>query len=78
MQTMLLINFNLSPKSAFAQGFMKGLGAPVVLFGRFQASPSVEIQPIIVPSSGLGSDWRKVGDDIRSAARAYGETAGAR
>lgn len=72
---MLLIDFGKTPSEAFAQGFLKGLGAPAVLFGRFEAPGIVKIRPLELPSKqdqeSLADDWRKVGKDIQAAMATY-------
>ena len=79
---MLLINFNLSPNAAFVQGFTKGLGAPVMLFGNFKAPTMPAVLPVQpasqAPLAAIAGDWNRVGNDIRTAVRSHGqETAAA-
>jgi hypothetical protein len=72
---MILLDFNFKPRAAFAQGFLKGLGAPVVLFGRF-AAPQLPVVPQVVPpgrSSSIAGDWSNIGNDIRNATSRYGK-----
>lgn len=76
---MILLDFNSSPRAAFAQGFLKGLGAPVVLFGHFAGPQIPAVQQIVPPgqSSTIAGDWAKIGDDIRNATVHYGKEASA-
>ena len=78
---MLLINFNLSSNSAFLQGFTKGLGAPVMLFGNFEAPTMPVVLPVQpatqAPLAAIAGDWARVGNDIRAASRNYGQESAA-
>lgn len=77
---MLLIDFNSKPRPAFTHGFLKGLGAPVVLFGGL-AMPHIPLVQQVVPPgqfSTIAGDWAKIGDDIRAATAAYGKEASAK
>ncbi len=72
---MILLDFNSKPRAAFAQGFLKGLGAPVVLFGKF-AAPQLPVVHQVVPPGQLSSiagDWSNIGNDIRNATSRYGK-----
>ncbi len=72
---MPVIDFDQTPREAFAQGFLKGLGAPAVLFGCFEMPDMPEIKPLEMPTrqdqEALAEDWRKVGMGIRTAMSAY-------
>ena len=73
---MSMLNFKDQPASAFVGGFVKGLGAPYLLFGKF-AVPEVEpIAPVkpVLQQGGLAADWRRVGQDIHVAMAQYGKT----
>lgn len=76
---MLLIDFNSKPRVAFAHGFLKGLAAPVVLFGNFAAPQIPAVQQIVPPGqrSTIAGDWSKIGDDIRNATTSYVKEASA-
>lgn len=74
---MTLIDFDQHPHAAFKQGFLKGLGAPVILFGHFEAPPIQEIAPIETTvasdADALARDWLQVGNDMRAALVKYGQ-----
>lgn len=71
---MLLINPKHSKTLAFKHGFLKGLGAPFLIFGNFSAPKAVAIEPVVVPeATGNGTDWLMVGRDIKVATQQYGE-----
>ncbi|MCX7112605.1 MAG: hypothetical protein NTX45_21270 [Proteobacteria bacterium] len=74
---MLLIDFDKTDRDAFARGFLKGLGAPYVLFGKFEYGTIPEIRivsPIFTDiNDSISSDWRNVGTDIRNAIELYGQ-----
>ena len=72
---MMLIDFNITPKSSFKRGFVKGLGAPVVLFSTFNAPElpqfvEVESQAKSTPNA----DWVRVANDFHVAIAKYGKT----
>ena len=69
---MLIIDFKSSTRKALYQGFLKGLGAPVMLFGSFQM-PTIDISEVVIPRSSPADDWANVGNDLRRAMRIYGE-----
>ena len=67
---MIIIDFLSTPKKAFEQGFLKGLGAPFMLFGGFESSARIpEVQPVKPASHerGLPGDWERIGQDLRAA-----------
>lgn len=49
---MLLIDFQWTEGQAFARGFMKGLAAPVILFGHFEMYP-IQIPYVSIQGSGV-------------------------
>ena len=72
---MMLIDFNISPKISFKHGFVKGFGAPVLLFSTFNAPElpqfvEVESQAKSIPNN----DWIRVADDLQVAIAKYGKT----
>jgi hypothetical protein len=74
---MLIINFSNTPKQAFAHGFIKGLAAPMILFGNYTAPPLPEINWISLPSDSpdqsLANDWKNIGTDFKNAIVIYGK-----
>ena len=72
---MLMMNFSQSARVAFEQGLLKGLGAPYLLFGRFECQPPAVIEPIrlahVSTAAALASDWQKIGIDIQAAVEQY-------
>jgi len=77
---MFVIDFHASRRQAFQHGFMKGLAAPVMVFGVFTA-PSVTVPPMVQTSQvsaeeALANDWAKIGNDIKRSVSAYGEESG--
>lgn len=70
----VLIQPNSSRAAAFKRGFLKGLGAPIVLFGTFDLAQSEadDFKPIELPKRVRGSlkdDWRAVGNALSGAAK---------
>lgn len=74
---MFIIDFHASRRKAFQHGFMKGLAAPVMVFGAFTApdvtAPPVLQMPHISVGEALASDWAKIGYDIKRSVSEYGE-----
>lgn len=63
---------------AFRVGFVSGLGAPGMLFPDFLAPTvrraKVQVHPIRREDGyAIAGDWIRVGGDIRSAVKQYGE-----
>ena len=78
---MTLIDFTAEPKRAFFNGFLKGLGAPFVLFGSFTAPGIIDI-PLIQASSvsnfeAMAGDWERIGIDMHRAVALNGKTSSA-
>lgn len=75
----LILKFSVRPRQAFASGFMKGLGAPYMLFGNFEAGtlPTIPVvtPQVLDPYHAILKDWTMVGQDINTASQKYGETA---
>ncbi len=76
---MLLLDLTSTKKQAFANGFMKGLGAPIILFNKF-AAPQLQVVSYVKPQTttvnqAITSDWAMVGKDISVAAGKYGKAA---
>lgn len=71
-----IVKLSSTRRQAFRHGFLKGLGAPVMLFGDFpldSAMTNYEFQPL--PSRKHGSvagDWLRVGAAIKSAVKKGG------
>lgn len=57
---------------------MKGLGAPFVLFGTFNAPALPEVIQVtaqsVDPEQALAGDWVRIGNDFHLAAVEYGKT----
>lgn len=72
---MSLLDFNDTPKQAFVNGFMKGLGAPLMLFGTYNAPALAPLQMIPLSKTSqmksLHNDWLRVGMDLRTAVNQY-------
>ena len=76
---MLLFDLTLSKEQAFANGFMKGVAAPLVLFSNF-AAPKLQEVSYVKPQTttvnqAITGDWVMVGNDISVAAGKYGKAA---
>lgn len=75
---MTLIDFNATPRKSFYRGFMKGLGAPFVLFGTFNAPVLPEVMQVksqaIDPNVAIAGDWMRIGNDFHLAVVEYGKT----
>ncbi len=72
---MLIIDFDASVAQAFGHGFMKGLGAPMMVLGNYTAPP-VKVPPQVQPSqstveNALENDWANIGADIYVAVSAH-------
>jgi hypothetical protein len=68
-----------SKKAAFSRGFWKGMAAPLMLFSTFDMSAQpVEqtFQELPNRASEEGSDWIRVGDALRMAAKQDRELGG--
>lgn len=74
---MLIIDFTSSRKKAFRHGFVKGMAAPLMVFGSFSAPALPQIEPVRVPNTSpresMRHDWEMVGRDLRKAMLDYGE-----
>ena len=68
----VLLRLSHTRKQAFRHGFLKGLGAPIVLFGDFRldsVSQDYDFKPLPSRQHGsIASDWRKVGEELKTAA----------
>lgn len=75
---MILINFKKTAKQSFANGVLKGMAAPVMLFGSFTAQKLPQVSKIEIKSNNinqsLASDWYAVCSDINNSVVKYGET----
>jgi hypothetical protein len=74
---MVIINFSNTKREAFLRGFEKGLAAPVMLFGHFQAPnldpiPQVTIQSIEIGEA-MENDWKAIGTDLRNVIERHGK-----
>lgn len=76
---MLLLDLTSTKEQAFANGFMKGVAAPLILFSNF-AAPKLQGVSYVEPQTStvnqaISSDWAMVGNDISVAAGKYGKAA---
>ncbi len=75
---MFVIDFNATPAQSFAQGFIKGLAAPVMLYHVETAPEAPHISPIQAPPrlscDALAGDWCKIGRDLRAVIDQHGKT----
>jgi hypothetical protein len=67
-----IVNLSDTKKAAFTRGFWKGMAAPLMLFSTFDASAQPVEQtfrdlPRRAPDA--ASDWVKVGNALRAAAK---------
>lgn len=74
---MKIIDFKAGTVSSFGHGFMKGLGAPVLVLSDFSLPP-VDIPPMIDSSQKsleqvLASDWANIGTDFQTVVKAHGK-----
>lgn len=72
---MVIIDFSTSLKKSFINGFFKGITAPVMLFGRFEAPKLPDIKKIEVSNisneQALNGDWYKIGADFNHVISKY-------
>lgn len=75
---MFLIDFDATPTKALVHGFVKGLGAPVVLYHMEPAPVLPAITYLSAPTTSLdqelASDWRRVGADLQNVVSRHGQT----
>ncbi len=74
---MVIINFSDTKRQSFLRGFEKGLTAPILLYGYFQAPnanmiPQITVQPIAI-SEVLENDWKTIGANLRNAIERHGK-----
>lgn len=76
---MFLIDFHQTNRKALLHGFVKGLGAPVLLYHREPVPPVPATKYVtlasVTPSVALAADWLKVGNDIRNVMQRHGQAA---
>lgn len=74
---MFLIDFRKTPKEAFFHGFVKGLGAPVLLFHNEMAPGVPLVFQVSAPSIPIGQalvgDWYRIGGDMRTVVARHQE-----
>ena len=73
------VNMSDTRKAAFARGFWKGMAAPLVLFSTFDlpaqcTGPTLSELP--KRTDDPSSDWVRVGDALRAAAKKDRESGG--
>ncbi|MDP1650057.1 MAG: hypothetical protein Q8M01_17905 [Rubrivivax sp.] len=75
-----IVNMSDTKKAAFARGFWKGMAAPLMLFSAFDLSAQQAQQTFReLPkraSGGQTSDWVRVGEALRTAAKKVRESGG--
>lgn len=75
---MLLINFKNTAKQSFVNGLLKGMAAPVVLYGTYTVEKLPHVKKIVLTKKSihqsLASDWYAVRSNVKKAAVKYGET----
>lgn len=76
---MLNMKFTHTPRQAFTQGLLKGLGAPYLLYAQVDWQAHATITPITLPNTStaeaLRGDWQKIGMDMQSAVAHYDQAA---
>ena len=76
---MTTLNFALNRRQAFLEGFLRGLSAPLCLFGSYELTqiPPPSFISLEGPSiaDALRSDWSRVGLAIDGAIKEYGQKA---
>jgi len=69
----VIVNLSHKGRQAFKLGFLKGLGAPAMLFGSHCIDSSIsDYEFKALPARRHGSlqgDWLRVGSEIRAAAK---------
>jgi hypothetical protein len=75
---MLFIDFKLPPKQTLKRATLKGMAAPVMLYGNFSAQKLQPVRKIEINSKSthqaLSSDWNAVRSDMHNAVMKYGKT----
>jgi len=75
---MISPNPETSTLKTFSGGFLKGLGAPVLLYEQ-HALPSITVLLVAAPSTpidqSLQHDWLAIGTDFQSVVNAHGKAA---
>lgn len=74
---MLMLNYEATQAESFRHGFIKGLAAPIMIFGSFQVPKTIDVITVEATqqqvANPLANDWAMVGQDLRSAISAYGQ-----
>ena len=69
----VIVNLNGTRRLAFRRGFVKGLGAPVMLFGEHALDSDIadyNFKPLPVRKHGsISGDWFRVGSALKSVAK---------
>lgn len=75
---MILIDFKKTARHTFKNGILKGMAAPVLMFGSFQIQKLPNVRKVEINSrnvnQSLSSDWNTVRSDLNAAVLKYGET----
>lgn len=73
-----LIDFDLTPRTALARGFVKGLAAPALLFSTHAIGAVAAVPQVSAPqrphgdSGSLSGDWARIGFDLTRAIEKHG------
>lgn len=73
----MLLDFSHNKKDAFLNGFVKGLAAPIMLFGMFPIPPLADITYIstdTISQKSLYDDWNVIGSDFAKVISTHGKT----
>ena len=74
--TKAIVKLNSTRRQAFRRGFVKGLGAPAMLFGEHALDADIadyNFKPLPTRKHGsIAGDWLRVGSALRSAAKQRG------
>lgn len=75
---MILIDFRKTVVRTFGDAVLKGVAAPVMLYGTFKVQKLPNVRQVKVGSkntrNALISDWNAVSADLNSAVVKYGKT----
>lgn len=75
---MTILRFNQSPAHAFADGFVRGMAAPVTLFAINQAPALKPFTPVVPlarsAEQAQREDWEKIASDFKLAIGKHGAT----
>jgi len=72
----MLLDFSHNNSEAFVRGFIKGLAAPILLFGMFPAPPMMNAPFISLDSvtkKSINDDWNAIGCDFAKVISAHAQ-----